>query len=396
MAIVANRWQAERMQEVPFSDIRRVLERAGELEKEGHRVIRLEAGRPDFDTPAHIKEAAIKALNEGSVHYSSNYGTLGLRQAIAAKLRRDNGLSVDPQKEVIVTVGCAEAIGVAMLAFLQPGDQVLVPDPAWLNYVHVGRMAGAEVVTYRLLPERDFQPDPEELAGLTTERTKMIVVNSPHNPTGGVLSLAGITAIARLAVRHDILVLSDEIYEKLVYDDAVHCSLAAQPGMAERTITINGFSKAYAMDGWRLGYVVAAPPLVNSMVRARQYLTGSSTTFTQAGAEAAYNGPQECVEEMRREFDRRRQFLVGALNEIEGIECVRPRGAFYVFPSVAKLGVNSAEMASLMLEKAHVAVVDGASFGSQGQGHIRLSYATDYESLEIAVERLRALVRSMI
>lgn len=385
-------WEADRLRGIPFSDIRKVSERAGQLEREGNTIVHLEIGRPDFDTPAHIKQAAAQALEEGFVHYTSNYGIPSLRQAIADKLCRDNQIQVDPDGELIVTVGASEALSIAMLAFLNPGDQILVPDPAWINYFHAPRLAGARVIPYSLWPEPRFQPDPDELKKLITPRTKLLLLNSPSNPTGGVIDRETLVALANVAIEHDLLVVSDEIYEKIIYDDARHVSIASLPGMADRTLTVNGFSKAYAMDGWRLGYVAAARPLVQSMVRVRQYLTTTPNSFAQMGAVAAYQGEQACVEEMRREFDRRRLFLVAALNDIPGLSCVYPRGAFYAFPSIEALGLRSGDVARLLLEEARVAVVPGSAFGRNGEGFIRLSYATAYEHIAEAVERMKIVL----
>lgn len=394
MQFTENR-QADRLRVIPFSGIRRVSERANQLDREGKTVIHMEIGRPDFDTPAHIKRTAVQALDEGFIHYTSNYGILSLWQAIAEKLRRDNQIQVDPEGELIVTVGAAEALSIAMLAFLNPDDQVLVPDPAWINYFSAPRLAGAQVITYSLRPERGFQPDPDELAKQITPRTRMLLVNSPGNPTGRIIDRETLAAIADLAVARNLLVVSDEIYEKIVYDGAEHVSVASLPGMAERTLTVNGFSKAYAMDGWRLGYVAAARPLIAAMIRVRQNLTTTPASFAQVGAVAAYRGDQACVEEMRREFDRRRQYLVAALNDIPGLSCLRPQGAFYAFPSIKALGLNSAEVAELLLEEAHVAVVAGSAFGQNGEGFIRLSYATAYEEIVEAVDRMRVLFGRM-
>lgn len=387
--------QADRLHGIPFSDIRKVSERADQLDREGKAVIHMEIGRPDFDTPAHIKRAAVQALDEGFVHYTSNYGILSLRQATADKLRRDNQIQVDPEGELIVTVGANEALSIAMLAFLNPGDQIMVPDPAWINYFHAPLLAGAQVIPYSLRPERCFQPDPDEIEKLITPRTRMLLINSPGNPTGGIIDRETLAAIAELAIARNLLVVSDEIYEKIIYDEAEHVSMASLPGMAERTLTVNGFSKAYAMDGWRLGYVAAARPLIHPMIRVRQYLTTAPTSFAQVGAVAAYRGDQACVEEMRRELDRRRLYLVAALNDIPGLSCVRPRGAFYAFPSIKALGLNSAEVAHLLLEDAHVAVVAGSAFGQHGEGFIRLSYATAYEHIVEAVDRMRTLFGRM-
>ncbi len=388
-------WEAKRMSAVPFSGIRKIFQAAVELEREGKHVIHLEVGRPDFDTPEHIKEAAKQALDEGFVHYTSNYGAPELREAIAEKLLNENGIQVDPENEVVVTVGANEAILITMLALLDSGDEVLIPDPVWLHYFYCAQLAEAKPVHVPLREENKFQLDPSDLERAITPKAKMIVVNSPHNPTGAVLGKETLVAIAQIAIENDLLVLSDEIYEKIIYDGVEHHSIASLPGMADRTLTVNGFSKAYSMTGWRLGYVAARKNLIDSLIRVHQYSATCATSFAQKGAVAAYRGSQDNVHEMVSEFDRRRRFLVEALEGIQGVSCVRPEGAFYVFPSVKELGVSDGELATYLLREANVALVPGSAFGEYGQGYLRLSYANSYENIEAAAERIEKALRNL-
>ncbi len=380
---------AERMALVPFSGIRKVFERAKALERDGRPVIFLETGRPDFDTPTHIKDAAKRALDAGEVHYTSNYGTPALRAAIAEKLRRDNGLSYDPETEVLVTVGAAEAILAAFLALAGPGDEILYPEPAWLNYAAAARLADALPVPVSLRESRGFQMDPDEVRRRLTPRTRLLVVVSPHNPTGTVQSPEALRAVAELAVQHNLVVISDEIYEKILYEDRPHVSPAAFPGLRERTVTVNGFSKAYSMTGWRLGYAAAPSPIIQAMNRVHQYNVACACSFAQAGAVAALTGPQDCVATMVREFRRRRDLVVPALNTIDGLSCLRPGGAFYVWLNIRGRRMTSEEFALRLLETAYVSLVPGPVFGESGQGYVRLSYANSYERLAEAVERIR-------
>jgi aminotransferase len=380
---------AERMALVPFSGIRKVFERAKALEREGRPVIFLETGRPDFDTPAHIKAAAQRALDAGEVHYTSNYGTPALRAAIAEKLRRDNGLNYDPEAEILVTVGASEAIFAAFLALAGPGDEILYPEPGWLNYAAAARLAGALPVPVPLRESNRFQMDPDEVQRRVTPRTRILVVVSPHNPTGTVQSPEALHGLAEIAAQHNLVVISDEIYEKILYEDRAHVSPAAFPGLRERTITVNGFSKAYSMTGWRLGYAAAAPPFIQAMNRVHQYNVACACSFAQAGAVAALSGPQDCVAAMVREFRRRRDLIVPALNAIDGLSCLRPGGAFYVWLNIRDRRVTSEDFALTLLETAYVSLVPGPVFGESGQGYVRLSYANSYERLADAVERIR-------
>jgi aspartate/methionine/tyrosine aminotransferase len=376
------------MQLVPFSGIRKVFERAKALEREGRPVIFLETGRPDFDTPAHIKEAAKRALDAGDVHYTSNYGTPELRAAIAEKLKRENGLTYDPDAEIIVTVGAAEAVFDAFLAFLNPGDEVLYPEPSWLNYAAAARLAGAIPVPIPLRESDGYQIDPDEVRRRITSRTRLLIIASPHNPTGAVQSPDTLRDLADLVVQCNLLVISDEIYERIIYDDRVHVSLARLPGMGERTITINGFSKAFSMTGWRLGYAAAPQPFIQAMNRVHQYNVACACAFAQAGAVAALKGPQDCVTAMVAEFRRRRDLVVPAINAMRGLSCVNPGGAFYVWVNITRIGVTSEDFSMNLLERAYVSLVPGTVFGESGQGYVRLSYANSYERLEEALRRL--------
>ena len=383
---------ADRMAGIPFSGIRKVFEEVTRREKSGENIIHLEIGRPDFDTPKRIKDKAHWALDRGHVHYTSNYGIPELRNAIARKLKSENGLNYDPSDEIIVTVGANEAVLMAMLALLNPGDEVLVPDPCWPHYFYCARLAGAVPVSVPLRREKDFQPDLEAFRDRLTPSTRMLVVNTPHNPTGAVFTEKALQGLARLAEEQNLLVLSDEIYEKMVYEGAEHCSLAAFPGMRERTVLVNGLSKIYAMTGWRLGYAAASSELAGAMIRIHQYTTVCATTFAQWGGVEALDGPQEEAAQMVAEFDRRRKLVCERLAAMRGVELVVPQGAFYVFPYVGGLNKSSEDLAWYLLDEAKVAIVPGTVLGDHGDGFVRISYANSYENLGQAMDRIaRAL-----
>jgi len=380
---------ADRMNSIPFSGIRKVFEEVTRREKLGEKIIHLEIGRPDFDTPRHIKEAAKRAIDEGKVHYSSNYGIPELRDAIARKLKEDNGLSYDPNSEIIVTVGANEAVLITMMGLLSPGDEVLIPDPCWLHYFYCAQLAGAVPISVPLREENGFNPDLRDVRSRLTSKTRMVVINTPNNPTGAVFSREVLEGLAQLARERDLFVLSDEIYEKMVYEGSRHVSIGSLPGMRERTVTINGFSKIYAMDGWRLGYVAADKGWMSALIRIHQYTTVCATTFAQWGAVEALNGSQAEAAEMVREFDRRRDLVYGALKEIPGINVLKPKGAFYIFPNIKALGKTPEELSDDLLERAKVAVVPGTTLGEYGKDYIRISYANSYDNLKIAMERMK-------
>ncbi len=386
---------SNRLSKIPFSSIREIFEEANLMEKSGIRITHMEIGRPDFDTPTHIKQAANQALLDGHVHYTSNSGIQALREAIAEKLKRENNITVDPNKEVVVSVGCKEAIINTIFAFINPGDEVLVPDPAWLEYQYIIELAGGVPVSVPLVEEDDFILNPEHVRARVTKRTRMLILNSPHNPTGSVIPDSQLRDLARIAIEHNLLTLSDEIYEKLIYGDAKHISIASLPGMFERTVVINGFSKAYAMDGWRLGYAAGPASLIQPILKMHQYNTTSATSFAQYGAVEAYRGPQDPVDNMVKEFDRRRQLLVNRLNDMN-IRCAAPEGAFYVFPSFKEYGMSSKEIASLLLREAQIACVPGSAFGQNGEGYIRMAYSTDYDQINQAMDRLSKVLKQKV
>ena len=322
-----NKKMAERMDRMAPSGIRRVNEKALSMERAGETVIHFELGRPDFDTPEYIKQAACRALAEGNVHYTSNFGLMELRQAIADKLFRENKLEYKPS-EVLVTVGLSEAVFAVLAAILNEGDEILVPDPVWLNYVNVPNFLGAKAVTYSLKEENDFQLDPGEIRAKITDKTKAVVIVTPNNPTGSVLSREILQELADISIEKNLMVLSDEVYEKLIYDGVEHISIASFPGMKERTFTLNGMSKAYAMDGWRLGYVAAPEEYVLTMNKFHQHNTTCAPSFVQAAAITALTSEGDEVEQMVKEYQRRRDYAVNAINAVPGISCQCPKGAW--------------------------------------------------------------------
>jgi aspartate/methionine/tyrosine aminotransferase len=379
---------ARRMDDIPFSGIRKIFEEVSRRETNGEQIIHLEIGRPDFDTPERIKAKAHWALDQGRVHYSSNYGIPELREAIVRKLGRDNGLEFKPDNEVIVTIGANEAVFITMMALLNPGDEVLIPEPCWPHYFYCAHLAGAKPVPVPLRPENNFQPDPDDFYRKATPQTRMMVVNSPHNPTGAVFSRDAMEGLAQLARGKNLFVLSDEIYEKMIYESAVHHSIGALPGMRDRTVTVNGLSKIYAMTGWRLGYMAAPSELIDAMIRVHQYTTVCAATFAQWGAVEALDGPQSDAHEMVQEFDRRRRLICENLTAMKGVDLVVPQGAFYVFPHVGDLMKDTNELSWYLLDEARVALVPGEVFGSIGHEFIRISYANSYQNLERGMKRI--------
>jgi len=387
--------QADKMKRIHLSGIRKVFEKVAELERKGAKITHMEIGRPDFDTPSHIKEAAKKALDEGFVHYTASVGIPELRKAIAEKLSRDNGIRIDPDRELIVTLGANQAIFLCMMGLLNPGDEVLVPEPMFVYYADWGEFAGAKTVSVPLREEENFRVRAEDIERCITPKSRMLILNSPHNPTGAVLDRDTLAAIAEVAKKFDLLVLSDEIYEKMVYDGAKHFSIATFPGMRDRTLTINGFSKAFSMTGWRLGYVACNPDLMSALLKVHQHTVVCPVSFAQKGAAAALTGPQDCVNKIVREFDRRRKLVMDRLSEMEGVKVIRPQGAFYTFPSIKETGRSSQEIADYLLEEAGVAVVPGSAFGSLGEGYIRIAYSTSYDSLEEGLSRMKAALAKL-
>lgn len=364
-----------------------VLVKAKALEAQGREVIHLEIGEPDFPTPATVVAAGSQALREGYTHYCASAGLNELREAIAREVRQTRGIPVDADW-VVVTPGAKPIMFYLILAAVEDGDEVLYPNPGFPIYESMINFAGGKAVPLPLLEKYDFRFDVNELRQKVTSRTKLIIINSPQNPTGGLLTLDDLKAIAEIAAERDILVLSDEIYGKIIYEGRHH-SISALPGMLERTVILDGFSKTYAMTGWRLGYGVMMPALQAHISRLVTNSVSCTAPFTQrAGLEALANTESE-VSQMVAEFRRRRDFLWKALNEIPGMHCVCPPGAFYLFPNIQSFGMSSAAFADYLLNSAGVAVLAGSSFGEYGEGYVRISYANSIENLGKAAERIR-------
>ena len=385
---------AARMNRMAPSGIRTVNEKALAMERAGEKVLHFEIGRPDFDTPEYIKRAAEQALDEGKVHYTSNFGLMELRQAIADKLKRENHVDYKAS-EVLVTVGLSEAVFAVLATILEEGDEILVPDPVWLNYINVPNLLGAKAVAYGLTEETGFQMDLEEVKAKITPKTRAIVIITPNNPTGGVLSEDVLRELSEIAVQNDLMVISDEVYERLVYDGAKHISIASLPGMKERTFTMNGMSKAYAMDGWRLGYVAAPEEYILAMNKFHQHNTTCAPSFVQAAAIAALNEEGDEVKEMVKEYQRRRDYAVKAINEIPGLHCECPKGAFYIFINCKSLKMKSSDLSAFLLEEAKIALVPGDVFGPGGEGYLRMSFANSYENVAAGCEQLRKAVEAL-
>jgi aspartate/methionine/tyrosine aminotransferase len=360
------------------------------LEAKGVHVVHLELGEPDFDTPQNIRDAAKRALDEGWTHYGPPLGQPKLRQAIADESKRFRGIDVDPNN-VVVTPGAKPIMYYAILALIEPGDEVVYPDPGFPIYESMTRFTGGTPVPYALREENDFRFDPDELRALVTPRTKLIIFNSPHNPTGGVLTREDITAIADIARERDITVMADEIYGRGIFEGE-HVSIATLPGMMERTIVLDGFSKAWAMTGWRLGFAILPPALVDPFSKLIINSVSCTSSFEQMAAVEALNGPQDAVKQMVEEFRARRQLIVDGLNAIPGIRCRMPHGAFYVFPNVSGTGMNGSEMADKLLYDGGVCTLSGTAFGQVGKDHIRISYANSQANLKLALERIADVV----
>lgn len=375
--------------QIPPSVTLAVNDKAKALQRAGKDVIALAGGDPDFNTPQHIVEAAMQAIHAGRTHYPAP--TKGLNEtleAIADKMARENGVTVNPASDVVITPGSKWALFLALAAVVNPGDEVLYLEPVWVSYPPMIRIAGGVPVAVTLPEESNFTVTETLLREKLTPKTKALMVNSPCNPSGRVLTQAEIDAIVRVARDEDLYVITDEVYEKLVFDDHVHHSIAAQPGMAERTLTTNGLSKGYAMTGWRLGWIAGPTEIIKLAARMHSQTITSAATFTMVAAVAALNGPQGVVEEMRCSYQERRDFMVKALNEIEGISCRNPEGAFYLMPRFTQTDKNSVELADALLEEAMIAATPGVAFGQSTEGHVRFSIATAMSDLERAVERL--------
>ncbi|MBS3793022.1 pyridoxal phosphate-dependent aminotransferase [Candidatus Bipolaricaulota bacterium] len=391
---------AQRMERIAPSGIREYFRLAKSVEKEGQDQIYLAIGRPDFDTPGHIKKAANTALDEGFVHYTDNRGIAELRKKIVKKLKNDNGLEIDPDTELIVTIGANEALASSMTALLDPGDEVIVSDPCFPYYLAQIQLPGGVPVKVPRKFENNLLLDPKEVKDKITSSTKAILVNSPHNPTGTVLDREVLESLAKIAKEEDLIVISDEVYEKIIYEGAKHHSIATFPGMAERTLTVNAFSKAYSMTGWRMGYLAGPEFIVGQALKIHQNTIASACSFGQKGAVAALNNDlsTKSVEEMVEQFSDRRKLVLDRLDEMKGVDYVRPHGAFYVFPKLDldEMGVTCEEFSKHAIENYGVVTVPGSIFGKAGESFIRIAYSNSYEKIDKGLDRLENCIDSLL
>ncbi len=385
---------AGRMDRLHSESAFQILAQANALEAQGRSIIHCEIGQPDFKTPPHIIEAAYQAMKDGYTGYSPTPGYPQVREAIAEYAQRQKHISTDAE-EVVIVPGGKPVMFYTMLMLLEPGDEVIYPDPGFPIYASCIRFAGGVPVPMPLLDKNDFRPDLEQFRQSITPRTKLVLINSPSNPTGGVFEREDIQAIADiLRDRPDIFILSDEIYDRLAFDGET-CSIASIPGFKDRTIILDGFSKSYAMTGWRIGYGIMHRELAKKMELLMVNSNSCTASFTQMAAMAALQGPQDAVEEMRAVFRERRDWLTAALEQVPGITCRKPRGAFYAFPDISSFGLSSREFCRRLLEEGGVAAAWGTSFGRYGEGHFRLSFATSLEDLKIAVDRIAAFTKTL-
>ncbi len=372
------------------SGIRRFFDIASEMDD----VISLSIGEPDFLTPWHVREAGITTLEKGRTRYTPNRGLMELRRQICRFMERKYGLTYEPETDVLVTVGGSEAIDMALRCLIEPGDEVVIPEPCFVCYDPMARMAGGVPVPVATKAENGFRLTAEELEAAITPKTKVLIFPYPNNPTGAIMRREHMEPLARLIKAHDLFVLSDEIYSELTYGREPHVSIAALEGMQERTVVVNGFSKTYAMTGWRLGYATGPKEIVAPMTKLHQYAIMSAPTTSQYAAIEALKNGDEDIAEMRGEYDMRRRLLVDGLNRL-GLTCFEPEGAFYVFPSIRKTGMTSEEFCEKLIYSKRVAVVPGSAFGASGEGHVRISYAYSIKHLVEALERIRAFLEEL-
>jgi aminotransferase len=384
---LSERALSERVRTVPPSGIRKFFDILANMQD----VISLGVGEPDFDTPRSIIEAGVESLREGRTHYTSNYGTIELRRALAAHIERLSGVTYDPATELLITVGASEALDLALRATIDPGDEVILHEPSYVAYVPAIVFAGGTTVHVATRFKDDFAIDPAAVEAAITPRTKALFLGYPCNPTGAVLSDEVQEELARIAERHDLLVYSDEIYDRLAYGSYRHRAFSALPGMKQRTILMGGFSKAYAMTGWRIGWMAAPAEILEGVLKIHQYTIMTAPTVAQDAALVAIVDGEPEVARMLAEYDRRRRLVVDSFNAM-GLETFEPRGAFYAFPRITSTGLTSDEFARRLLEEEHVAVIPGGAFGPSGAEHVRACYATSYERLEEAMARIGRFV----
>lgn len=381
---------------IPPSETLAVSDKAKALKAAGHDVVALAGGDPDFDTPDYITAAAFKAIENGATHYPAPMkGINPLLEAIAHKMETDNGIKVKPGSDVVVTPGGKWALFLALSAIINPGDEIMYLEPVWVSYPPMIVLAGGTPVPVTLPASDNFTITAERLREKITPRTKALMVNSPNNPTGRVLTQSELDAIVEVAIEHDLYVISDEIYETIIFDDRKHLSPGAMAGMADRTLTVNGLSKSHAMTGWRLGWLVGPTPIMKLVTQMNSQTVSSAANFTMHAAVAALQGPKDTTRAMTDEYKKRRDFMVPALNAIDGVECMNIEGAFYLFPRFPNSRRNSAELAEALIEKAGIASVPGGAFGKSGEGHVRFSIATAMSELEKAVEKLAKVAHEL-
>jgi aspartate/methionine/tyrosine aminotransferase len=384
-------WISERTKNIVPSASVSIADKIRQMKRKGLDIIELQTGEPDFATPEHIVKAAYEAMQQGYTHYVSSRGVPELREAIAEKLWSENNIKADPEREILVTPGAIHAVFAAAQAVINAGDEVIIPDPCWVAYPGCVALSGG-IVVMAPCQKGSLEIDVERLREAITPKTKLLILNYPSNPTGTTATLDQLERIAHIAIEHNLLVLSDEVYEKILYDGKKHYSIASLEGMQERTITINGFSKTYAMTGWRIGYVHASMKIMDQMLKVQQYSVTCASAFVQKAAIAALRGSQECVQGMVREYDRRRQVIVAGLNTMSRISCSPPHGTFYVFADISQLGLSSVEAAEFLLNTAKVGVVPGSAYGPSGEGYVRLSFANSIENIEKALYQIKEAI----
>lgn len=382
---------AKRLKSIKPSGIRRFFALAQELP----RCVNLSVGEPDFCVPLHALNGGWRAVRGGKTHYAPTNGVPELREALAQKAYRDYGLSYDPNDEILITVGGTQAIFIALIGLLNEGDEVLIPDPGFVAYEPCVLLAGGVPVRVPLREHNDFRPSIADVTSLVTGKSRVMILNHPNNPTGSVLSYDEVAELSKIAVERDLTVISDEVYEKILYDGAKHYCLATFPSMRDRTLVINSFSKTYAMTGLRIGCAYGPNNLISPLWLVHQYTVASVDTFSQYVALAALKGPQTCVQQMVKEFDRRRHLVHRRLNEIEAFKCQLPKGAFYAFPNIKGSGLSSEQLTEFLVKEANVLTVPGSSFGPRGEGYLRLSYAAAYEHLEEALNRMQRTLKKL-
>ena len=380
---------SNKSQKTPHSVIREMFALQTGLDN----VISFALGEPDFTAPQHVIDATVASLQRGETHYTPNAGIPALRQAVSDLYKR-RGLEYKPS-EILIGAGAISMLNLACTAMLDIGDEVLVPDPGWANYVGLMMQVGAVPVPVRLKEENGFMYDVADLRAALTPKTKVILLNSPSNPTGGVASAENLRQLADFAKENDLYILTDEIYRELLWDDEPYTSIASFPGMKERTVIVDGFSKTYAMTGMRLAWAAAPEEVIVVMTKLLENVLSSVNEGVQWGGVAALNGSQECVEEMKRQYRRRREIIVGGLNDMKGVSCLMPKGAFYAFPNISHLGIPSREFAMRLLKEKHVVVVPGTGFGEGGEGFVRLAYATSEDNIREGLKRIREFVETL-